>query len=58
MEHAPWFRDTLAETHEEHATASLVAVLITGALAAWQSCSAGGRKPVPGCRASPGSASS
>ena len=33
VEHAPWFRDTLAETHEEHATASLVAVLITGALA-------------------------
>ena len=33
VEHASWFRDALAETHEEHATVSLVAVLITGALA-------------------------
>lgn len=34
VEHASWFRDALAETHEEHATVSLVAVLITGVLAA------------------------
>lgn len=33
VEHAPWFRDALAETHEEHATVSLVAVLVTGAVA-------------------------
>jgi len=33
VEHAPWFRDALAEEHEEHATVSLVAVLATGVLA-------------------------
>jgi hypothetical protein len=33
VERAPWFRDALAETHEEHATVSLVAVLVTGAVA-------------------------
>ena len=33
VEHAPWFRDALAEAHEEQATVSLVAVLVTGALA-------------------------
>ena len=33
VEHAPWFREALAESHEEHATASLVAVLATGVLA-------------------------
>jgi hypothetical protein len=33
VERAPWFRDALAETHEEHATVSLVAMLVTGALA-------------------------
>jgi hypothetical protein len=33
VEHAPWFRDALAETHEEHATMSLLAVVATGALA-------------------------
>jgi uncharacterized membrane protein len=32
VEHAPWFREALAETHEEHATVSLVAVLSTGVL--------------------------
>lgn len=32
VKRAPWFRDALAETHEEHATASLVAVLITGTI--------------------------
>ena len=34
VEHAPWFRDTLAETHEEHAMVSLLAVVATGVLAA------------------------
>jgi hypothetical protein len=33
VERAPWFKDALAESHEEHATVSLVAVLVTGALA-------------------------
>jgi hypothetical protein len=33
VERAPWFHKALAETHEEHATVSLVAVLVTGALA-------------------------
>ena len=33
VEHAPWFRDALAEPHEEQATVSLVAMLVTGALA-------------------------
>lgn len=33
VERAPWFQDSLAETHEEQATVSLVAVLATGALA-------------------------
>jgi hypothetical protein len=30
---APWFRDALAEQHEEHASVSFVAVLVTGTLA-------------------------
>lgn len=34
VEHAPWFREALAETHEEHAAMSLAAVLATGVLAA------------------------
>lgn len=34
VEHAPWFREALVETHEEHALVSLVASLVTGALAA------------------------
>ena len=33
VEHASWFKESLAESHEEHATVSLVAVLVTGALA-------------------------
>lgn len=33
VEHAPWFRDALAETHEEHALVSVVAVVATGVLA-------------------------
>ena len=33
VERATWFHDALAESHEEHATISLVAVLVTGALA-------------------------
>jgi hypothetical protein len=33
VERAPWFRDTLAEAHEEQATVSLTAMMITGALA-------------------------
>ena len=33
MERASWFPDALAESHEEQATVSLVAVLVTGALA-------------------------
>lgn len=33
VERAPWFRDALAESHEEQATVSLVAVLVTGVLA-------------------------
>jgi len=33
VERASWFRDALAESHEEQATVSLVAVLVTGALA-------------------------
>ena len=33
VEHAPWFREALAETHEEHATVSLVAMLVTGVVA-------------------------
>jgi uncharacterized membrane protein len=32
VEHAPWFREALVETHEEHATVSLVAILATGVL--------------------------
>lgn len=34
VEHAPWFHESLAEAHEEHATVTLVAVLATGVLAA------------------------
>lgn len=33
VEHAPWFRDALAEEHEEHALISLVAVVVTGVMA-------------------------
>jgi hypothetical protein len=33
VEHASWFKESLAESHEEQATVSLVAVLVTGALA-------------------------
>ena len=33
VERAPWFRDALVESHEEQAAVSLVAVLVTGALA-------------------------
>jgi len=33
VEHAPWFRDSLVETHEEQAMVGLVAMLVTGALA-------------------------
>lgn len=33
VEHAPWFRETLVETHEQRATVSLVAVMATGVLA-------------------------
>ena len=33
VERASWFRDALAESHEDQATVSLVAVLVTGALA-------------------------
>jgi hypothetical protein len=33
VKHTPWFHDTLAERHEEHATVSLAAVLVTGLLA-------------------------
>ena len=34
VEHAPWFREALTETHEEQATVSFVAALVTGVLAA------------------------
>jgi NADH:ubiquinone oxidoreductase subunit 4 (subunit M) len=34
VEHAPWFREAMVETHEEHATVSLVAILATGVVAA------------------------
>jgi hypothetical protein len=33
VKHTPWFHNTLAERHEEHATVSLAAVLVTGLLA-------------------------
>jgi hypothetical protein len=33
VKHTPWFHDTLAERHEEHATVSLAAVLVTGLIA-------------------------
>ena len=33
VERASWFQDALAESHEEHATVSLVVLLATGALA-------------------------
>jgi uncharacterized membrane protein len=33
VEHAPWFRKTIVETHEEHATVSLISILATGVLA-------------------------
>lgn len=33
VEHAPWFHEAMVETHEEHATVSLVAMLATGVLA-------------------------
>jgi hypothetical protein len=33
VKHTPWFHDTLAERHEEHARVSLAAVLVTGLLA-------------------------
>jgi hypothetical protein len=33
VERASWFKEALAESHEEHATVSLVAMLVTGALA-------------------------
>jgi hypothetical protein len=33
VEHAPWFREALAEAHEERAALSLAAVLTTGGLA-------------------------
>jgi hypothetical protein len=33
VQHAPWFRDALAEIHEENATVSLLAVAATGVLA-------------------------
>jgi hypothetical protein len=34
VERAPWFPETLADAHEEHAEIALVAMLATGALAA------------------------
>jgi xanthine/uracil permease len=34
VEHASWFREALTETHEEQATVSFVAALVTGLLAA------------------------
>lgn len=33
VEHTPWFRDALVETHEGHAALSLVAMLVTGGVA-------------------------
>lgn len=33
VEHAPWFRESLVDTHEDHAAVALTAVLVTGVLA-------------------------
>ena len=58
VERAAWFHDALAESHEGHATVSLVAVLVTGALAG--AALAFRRRPGTGAwlpRASPGARS-